>query len=788
MWKIDRIQARNIVSFKSLDYTIEQGVATLIFGENLDGTNQRHNGSGKSALIEAISIALTGDYLRDVKTTEELINDSANECVVTITLSNDYDGREFEISRTLSRKGAQVVQCAQYKDGEQVNKDKTIQPSVADYNKFILAELGLTKDDIYSNYILCRNKYVSFLSAKDKDKKELINRFSNGVMVDGSIDALMLDMGEVSARMNIQHDDVVRYQARIDTINEQIANAEQNRQAALQSRADKITQYEDKIAEKRGEIRELSLDIEKANRRLDHIDQVVGGELEELEKTDKSLSECFQSIIELFSNNRITLINNVSEQSESLHKELDNSKSELKQYETSLANAEVLVGKAQEQLDEVKVKYNETSDANALANAESRKKLDELALKYKKCEEKIAEDKKLLDQCRDSLVESQKAAEEISVKLHGAVTCPACGHKFVVDSKYSVDDLKNLLADEKESIKTFEETIAGFNSEIKSNYDDMAAIRNSGVEIEQQMRNGDKRVLESERLVREAMREVDKAMSDVQSFKNEIERVKSKVKMVGERLSGLRKNMFDNAFDIIDSTISRGENYVKELIDKKKYAKESINQCEEYIERLKKSDVGVSTEALQQQAKEYQASLAEVEAKYNEILAEYNTLKLQKEHFIAFKTYLANTKISAISQIINSFLEEIGSDIRVSIDGYRVLKSGKLSEKITINLLRDGVECGAFGKFSGGERSRVELASILAIQTLINTSCEDGKGLDFLALDEILEACDYEGISAACDTLNKLHKTSLVITQNPAEENYPYTLVVTKENGISTIG
>ena len=68
MWKIDRIQARNIVSFKSLDYTIEQGVATLIFGENLDGTNQRHNGSGKSALIEAISIALTGDYLRDVKT------------------------------------------------------------------------------------------------------------------------------------------------------------------------------------------------------------------------------------------------------------------------------------------------------------------------------------------------------------------------------------------------------------------------------------------------------------------------------------------------------------------------------------------------------------------------------------------------------------------------------------------------------------------------------------------------------------------------------------------------
>lgn len=788
MWKIDRIQARNIVSFKSLDYTIEQGVATLIFGENLDGTNQRHNGSGKSALIEAISIALTGEYLRDVKTTEELINDSANECVVTITLSNDYDGREFEISRTLSRKGAQVVQCAQYKDGEQVNKDKTIQPSVADYNKFILAELGLTKDDIYSNYILCRNKYVSFLSAKDKDKKELINRFSNGVMVDGSIDALMLDMGEVSARMNIQHDDVVRYQARIDTINEQIANAEQNRQAALQSRADKITQYEDKIAEKRGEIRELSLDIEKANRRLDHIDQVVGGKLEELEQSDKSLSECFMGILELFRDNNLQTISNVSEQSDSLRKELERNRESLDTCHEMLSKAEAIVKDCEKELSETKAAHQEFSRDQTKANSQSRNELNELANKWKEYEDRIFHDRVQIEQFRKKLTESQKQAEAIKVKLHGAIKCPQCGHEFVLDCDYSIDDLNTMLKEENESIKEFGSALDSFDYDIKNKTNDMELMRSNRIKLEGQIHEGERSIIESERKVSRAMQKVEFAMSDVEKFNRTIESTNERIKTIEERMSGLRKNMFDNAFDIIDSTISRGENYVKELIDKKKYAKESINQCEEYIERLKKSDVGVSTEALQQQAKEYQASLAEVEAKYNEILAEYNTLKLQKEHFIAFKTYLANTKISAISQIINSFLEEIGSDIRVSIDGYRVLKSGKLSEKITINLLRDGVECGAFGKFSGGERSRVELASILAIQTLINTSCEDGKGLDFLALDEVLEACDFTGISAACDTLNKLHKTSLVITQNPVEENYPYTLVVTKENGISTIG
>ena len=58
-------------------------------------------------------------------------------------------------------------------DGAEIETDKTIQPSVLDYNRFILEEIGLSKDDIYSNYILCRNKYKSFFDSSDKDKKEL---------------------------------------------------------------------------------------------------------------------------------------------------------------------------------------------------------------------------------------------------------------------------------------------------------------------------------------------------------------------------------------------------------------------------------------------------------------------------------------------------------------------------------------------------------------------------------------------------------------------------------------
>ena len=45
------------------------------------------------------------------------------------------------------------------------------------------------------------------------------------------------------------------------------------------------------------------------------------------------------------------------------------------------------------------------------------------------------------------------------------------------------------------------------------------------------------------------------------------------------------------------------------------------------------------------------------------------------------------------------------------------------------------VESFPFGKFSAGEAARVNLATILAMQKLVNAHCDDEKGLDLLVLD-----------------------------------------------------
>lgn len=788
MWKIISLGAKNIVSFKELKYNIHQGVATLIFGENLDGTNQRHNGSGKSALIEAISLALTGDYLRDIKTTEELINDDADTCTVQMCLENDFDSRQFTIKRTISRKEAQIVECHQFDLGTQkeINIDKTIQPTVNDYNKFILSEIGLSKDDIYSNFILCRNKYVSFLSAKDKDKKELINRFSNGIIVDESIAALEEDMEPVKEEVDKAHDEVVRYNARIETINEQIANAEENKAKALQTKAEKIEGLNEKIAQKRAEIRELEEIIKNSDARLDLIDK-LGDDLENLEKSDKPLSELYSSIKQLFSDNNLQAISDYSARLQSAMETCEDKQSQLRALEEQLDAAKKNTEALAKRCKEIKSMHEDLVEDSGYETAKYQYEIDKAKKRLDELDDAIAASEQSIKKNRSLRIELASVIDDAMIKLNGAITCPKCSHKFMLHSKHTVEQLEAIVEQKERELKDVDEKMRLAKEDVEAMEADMQDLQQKQSENTTAIHSIADKIKTHQKAVDDAVYEYEREERSVGRIEDNIASVEKQIALAQEQIKTFRKTMFDDAFDVIDATIKKGEDYVDSLKDKKKFAKEAIAQYEESIEELQKPTTDDNQSQLKESLKEYQKKFEEAESTQAEIQAQYNELVQQKANFVSFKTYLANQKIDAISQIINSFLEEIGSDIRVNIEGYRVLKSGKLSEKITINLLRNGVDCGAYGKFSGGERSRVELASILAIQALTNSACDDGKGLDFVALDEILEACDYEGITAACDTLNKLHKTALVITQNPIAENYPHQLVVTKQNGISTI-
>ena len=162
MWQLQSIRATNICAFETLEFSPIQNQATLIFGMNLDNDSQNSNGSGKSALLEAIAIGIIGEPLRKVNA-DEIINDRFDEAKVSIILSNRILECQMVVIRAFSRKNPQAIQVFLQKG--QADAEEIKQASVADYNKYILDQIGLSKEDILKNFILTARKYQSFLSS-----------------------------------------------------------------------------------------------------------------------------------------------------------------------------------------------------------------------------------------------------------------------------------------------------------------------------------------------------------------------------------------------------------------------------------------------------------------------------------------------------------------------------------------------------------------------------------------------------------------------------------------------
>jgi Fe-S cluster assembly ATPase SufC len=132
---------------------------------------------------------------------------------------------------------------------------------------------------------------------------------------------------------------------------------------------------------------------------------------------------------------------------------------------------------------------------------------------------------------------------------------------------------------------------------------------------------------------------------------------------------------------------------------------------------------------------------------------------------------------------MNIVLQSFDSDLRVELEGFKMLANGQIREKIATHVWRADGERGVLEKFSAGEKSRIEVAAIIALQSLINQSAASG-GLNFVMIDEIIESVDAYGIEIILNSLNKLDRTILLVTHvGTGVIQYEHILQAIKENG-----
>ena len=175
MIKIKELTVKNFMSVgnqtQAVDFGREQ--LTLVLGENLDqggDDSGSRNGTGKTTIVNALSFALFGTALTNIKK-DNLINKINNKNML-VTLTFDKDGNKYKIER--GRKP--TIMKFYVNDQEQAANDADdSQGDMRETQKDIHELLGLSHDMF--KHIVALNTYTEpFLSLKANEQREIIEQ------------------------------------------------------------------------------------------------------------------------------------------------------------------------------------------------------------------------------------------------------------------------------------------------------------------------------------------------------------------------------------------------------------------------------------------------------------------------------------------------------------------------------------------------------------------------------------------------------------------------------------
>lgn len=343
-----------------------------------------------------------------------------------------------------------------------------------------------------------------------------------------------------------------------------------------------------------------------------------------------------------------------------------------------------------------------------------------------KIKKQIQRIKKHIDANENTKSENKSIIRYAKSDLSGKVICPNCGENFMPDSelKLSVEETENLLKAAEQENKTIDNTISKLETEKDKFNDKIKEYEEKKAQIDEY----EDKIKRLNRRKKDKIEEQSSIYEKIKRYKNEIDELKN---------------------NVLDSSA------LKKINDK-------IKECEK-------------------KEKELSNELKPIEDELEEI--NFWSYYMGKN---GFKTMLANKAISVIEGSTNSYLRKFKSDLTVNVNGFTILKDGTVREKIDIYVLQDGMNPQVFMGMSGGERGRVKLAGILALQHLINMSL-NGRGLNLVILDETLEGgIDIKGTMEFMSILENVGGTILLITQKIDEINtIQNKLRVIKEDGVS---
>ena len=302
MIKIKDLTVKNFMSVgnqtQAVDFDHEQ--LTLVLGENLDqggDDSGSRNGTGKTTIINALSYALYGQALTNIKR-NNLIN-KTNSKGMLVTLQFEKDGNDYRIERGRSPNIFKF-----YINDQETLVDES-QGDSRQTQDDVNTLLGMSHDMF--KHIVALNTYTEpFLSMRVNDQRQIIEQLLGITILSEKADALKEQIRQTKDAIT---EETLKINA-IQTANEKIEGSIDGLKRTQRAWVAKNKQDQDKLVSAIDELEHLDIEAElEAHEKLsswtEHNNAILAlrkelGTLEPaLQRADKSVTKAEKDIAEL---------------------------------------------------------------------------------------------------------------------------------------------------------------------------------------------------------------------------------------------------------------------------------------------------------------------------------------------------------------------------------------------------------------------------------------------------------------------------------------------------------
>jgi DNA repair protein SbcC/Rad50 len=138
-------------------------------------------GSGKSSILDAMTLALYGKVERAANNTQGILNHAEKELQVSFTfeLENAENKKRYTVERSFKRSDELRVKSVTSRLIEEQEERFVLADKTNDVNQQIQDLLGLTIDDFTRAVVLPQGKFAEFLSLKGVERRQMLQRLFN---------------------------------------------------------------------------------------------------------------------------------------------------------------------------------------------------------------------------------------------------------------------------------------------------------------------------------------------------------------------------------------------------------------------------------------------------------------------------------------------------------------------------------------------------------------------------------------------------------------------------------